>query len=209
MSNGRGMSRRGFLKGVGVAAVSGGAALPAVVLAAKADEALAEDGPEVLGPGPVPVKLRVNGKTHELKLEPRTTLLDAIRGPLGLTGPKEVCDRGACGACTVLLNGKTVCSCMTLALDADGADVTTVEGFLGPDGAPSDLQQQFAAKDALQCGYCTCGMVTASEAVLRANPNPTRDDVRSGISGNLCRCGTYTRIVDAVIATAALRRKGK
>lgn len=205
----RGVSRRGFLKGIGAAAVSGGAALPAVVVAAGAEEALADPGTPVLGPGAVPVTLRVNGTAHELMLEPRATLLDAIRDSIGLTGPKEVCDLGGCGACTVLLGGDPVCACMVLAIDAAGRDVHTVESFCGADGAPSDLQRQFAEKDALQCGYCTSGMVTASEALLRRNPSPTADDVRAAISGNVCRCGTYTRIVEAVIATSALRRKGR
>jgi len=204
-----GVTRRGFLKGVGAAAATGATGLGAVALAAQADEEAAAAGPPVLGPGPVPVRLEVNGKVHDLKLEPRATLLDAVRDGIGLTGPKEVCDGGACGACTVLLNDVPVCACMVLALDAEGRKVTTAEGLRGAGGAPSDLQQQFVAKDALQCGYCTCGMVTAAEGLLRANPNPTPDQVRDGISGNLCRCGTYTRIVDAVIGAASLRRKGK
>ena len=208
-----GVTRRGFLKGVGAAAATGGvAAIPAIALAAKADEeaaAQAPAGPAVLGPGPVPVTLNVNGKPHALRIEPRTTLLDAVRDGVGLTGPKQVCDGGACGACTVLLDGAPVCACMVLALDAEGRSVTTVEGLVGAGGAPSDLQREFVAKDALQCGYCTCGMVTAAESLLRRNPTPTPDDVRAGLAGNICRCGTYTRIVEAVISTASLRRKGK
>jgi len=201
---GGGVSRRGFLKGLGAAAATGGAAgLPAALLAAGAGDALGADGPEVLGPGPVPVKLNVNGKVREVKVEPRATLLDALRGPLGLTGPKEVCDGGACGACTVLADGAAVCACTMLALDAEGRAITTAEAM------PDDLRAEFVAKDALQCGYCTCGMVTAAEGFLRAHPEPTPEDVRAGLSGNLCRCGTYTRIVDAVISTASLRRKGR
>lgn len=209
MAERRGVTRRGFLKGVGAAAATGGAALPGIALAVHAHEAMAADGPEVLGPGPVPMTLEVNGQKHTLKLEPRATLLDALRTGIGLTGPKEVCDGGACGACTVLLDGVAVNSCMMLALDAEGREVTTAEGLCAADGAPSDLQREFAAKDALQCGYCTCGMVTASEALLRRNASPTADDVRAGIAGNICRCGTYPRIVEAVLAAASLRRKAK
>jgi xanthine dehydrogenase YagT iron-sulfur-binding subunit len=124
-----------------------------------------------------------------------------------VTGPKEVCDLGACGACTVLLDGVPHCACMTLAIDARDREITTVEGFRARDGGPGDLQRAFAEEDALQCGYCTPGMVTACEGLLRANPSPTPDEVRAGISGNLCRCGTYPRIVSAVIRTASLRKK--
>ena len=214
MTERRGVTRRGFLKSVGAAAATGGAALPGLALAVRANEALAEDGPEVLGPGPVPVTLHVNGKKHALKIDPRVTLLDALRNEIGLTGPKEVCDGGACGACTVLLDGVPVNSCSMLAIDAAsdaGAThaVTTAEGLCVADGAPNDLQRAFTEKDALQCGYCTCGMVVASEALLRSNPSPSADDVRAGISGNICRCGTYPRIVEAVLSTASLRRKAK
>ena len=207
MTERSGFSRRGFLKGLGAAAVTGPAGIAGVALAAKADEDAA--AVPLLGPGPVPVRLDVNGKVHELRIEPRVTLLDALRDHAGVTGPKEVCDRGACGGCTVLLGDTPVCACMTLAIDVGDRKVTTAEGLCGPDGAPSDLQQQFVAKDALQCGYCTCGMVTAAEGLLRSKPVLSPDEVRAGLSGNLCRCGTYTRIVEAVIATSALRRKGK
>ncbi|MCE9634944.1 MAG: (2Fe-2S)-binding protein [Planctomycetes bacterium] len=207
MTERRGVSRRGFLKGLGAAAVTGPVGFAGIAMAAKADEEAA--AVPVLGPGATPVRLKVNGKVHDLSIEPRVTLLDALRDTIGLTGPKEVCDRGACGGCTVLLDGMAVCGCMMLAIDVGDREVTTVEGLCGPDGAPSDLQQQFVAKDALQCGYCTCGMVTAAEGLLRSKPVLSPDEVRAGISGNLCRCGTYTRIVEAVIATSALRRKGK
>ena len=217
MSERSGVTRRRFLQGIGVAAAGGAVggavgstivALPGIALAgAEGGDAAADV--EVLGPGPVPVKLSVNGKDHALQAEPRATLLDVLRNDLGVTGPKEVCDRGACGACTVLLDGIAVCACMTLALDADGRKVTTVEGLCEKDGSPGDLQRAFVEKDALQCGFCTPGMVTASAALLAANPSPTAEDVRAGISGKLCRCVTYPRIVEAVIATAALRRKGR
>jgi len=195
------------------AAAAGGAVggavgvIPGIALAG-ADEG-GPAAPALLGPGPVPVNLTVNGTAHALKAEPRATLLDVLRHQLGVTGPKEVCDLGACGACTVLLDGVAVCACMTLVLDADGRQVTTVEGLCEKDGSPGDLQRAFVEKDALQCGFCTPGMVTASAALLAANPSPSPDDVRAGIAGNICRCGTYPRIVEAVIATAALRRKGR
>lgn len=208
MSRNNGVSRREFLKNVGAAAAVGATVGPAAAVLVGASAARGEDGAEILGPGPVAFTLNVNGVDRAVKLEPRATLLDAVRGPLALTGPKEVCDLGACGACTVLLDGVAHCACMTLALDAVGRKVTTVEGLLAKDGGLSDLQQAFVAKDALQCGFCTCGMVTACEGLLRANGNPTTDDVRNGIAGNLCRCGTYPRIVEAVIAVATLRRRG-
>lgn len=206
---GHNYTRRGLLKGLGVAAAGTAVGAPAAVLVAGASGAFAADGPEVLGPGPVAFTLRVNGQDRAVKAEPRSTLLDVLRGPLGITGPKEVCDGGACGGCTVLVDDLPVCSCMMPALDAVGRNVTTPDGLAAADGTPSDLQRAFAEKDALQCGYCTCGMVAAAEGLLRANANPTADDVRAGISGNICRCGTYPRIVEAVLATASLRRKGK
>ncbi len=208
MTSPGGVSRRNFLKSMGAAAAAGAAAGPAAAVLVSASAARAEDGPEVLGPGAVPFALDVNGAERKVTLEPRATLLDALRGPLGLTGPKEVCDLGACGACTVLIDGVAHCACMTLALDAVGRKITTVEGLAGKDGTPSDLQRAFAEKDALQCGFCTCGMVTACAGVLAANPDPTEDDVRAGISGNLCRCGTYPRIVEAVLSVASLRKRG-
>lgn len=206
---GRNFTRRGFLKSVGAAAAGTAAGAPGALVAVGAADAFAADEPEILGPGPVPFTLLVNGKSRDVKAEPRQTLLDVLRGPLAITGPKEVCDGGACGGCTVLVDDLPVCSCMMLALDAVGRRVTTADGLAAADGTPSDLQRAFAEKDALQCGYCTCGMVAAAEGLLRANPSPTADQVRDGIAGNICRCGTYPRIVEAVLSTASLRRKGK
>ena len=209
MTTRRGVTRRGFLRGLGVAAAGTAAGAPAAVLVLGAEEALGADGPEVLGPGPVAFKLNVNGADRDVKAEPRATLLDVLRGQLGVTGPKEVCDAGSCGGCTVLRDDLPICSCMALALDAVGAKIVTTDGLAASDGTPSDLQRAFAEKDALQCGFCTCGMVASAEGLLRANPSPTADDVRAGISGNICRCGTYPRIVEAVLAASSLRRKGK
>ncbi|MCG3135593.1 MAG: Nicotinate dehydrogenase subunit A [Planctomycetes bacterium] len=175
---------------------------------AVAPAALAQGGPEVLGPGPVDFELKVNGAARKVRAEPRATLLEVLRNDLGMTGPKEICDLGACGGCTVLLDGRPHCACMTLAIDATGRSVTTVEGLRAADGSAGDLQRAFVEKDALQCGFCTSGMVTSCAAVLAANPDPSAEQVRAGISGNLCRCGTYTRVVEAVLSVASLRKKG-
>jgi xanthine dehydrogenase YagT iron-sulfur-binding subunit len=196
----REVSRRSFLKGIGAAAAAG--AVPAAAAAAAA--ALEKrPTPVLLGPGPVPCPLKVDGKDHALEVEPRTTLLDALRFDAGVTVPKEVCDLGACGACTVLLDGTPVASCMALALDAVGRDVRTAAS------APAALHDAFVRRDALQCGFCTPGMVASCAAVLARHPEPTAEQVRDGISGNLCRCGTYPRVVDACLEAGAALRKGR
>jgi len=202
----RGTDRRTFLKSA--ASAAGAAAIPFVAGAAAAQEA-AKGGPEILGPGPVAFTLKVNGKEHALKLEPRATLLDALRTRCGTTGPKEVCDRGACGACTVLLDGVPVVSCMVLAVDAAGKSITTTEGLAGAGGKAHPLHEAFARCDALQCGFCTPGMVASCAALLSRNPDPSPDDVSEAISGNLCRCGTYPRVVRACREAAAAMKGGK
>jgi xanthine dehydrogenase YagR molybdenum-binding subunit len=189
MADGR-ISRRSFVKGAGVAAGA------AAVLDLTRDATAALAGAPKLGPGAVPVELTVNGIRHTVKVEPRTTLAETLREGLGLTGTKIGCDRGACGACTVMLGNKAVCACMTFALDATGENVTTIEG-LSPEAALSPLQASFVAHDALQCGFCTPGMVMSCQALLAGTPHPTEDDVRQAVSGNLCRCGTYPRVFDA------------
>jgi len=151
----------------------------------------------------VPVEIVVNGAPRQVFVEPRRTLLDALRWDLGLTGAKRVCDEGDCGACTVILDGKPVYACLVLAVDAEGRSVETVEGLAGPDGAPHPVQRAFVADEALQCGFCTPGQVVSVCALLRENPSPTEDDVRRAIAGNLCRCGTYPRIVAAARDAAA------
>ncbi len=194
----QGVSRRTFLKTVGASA-----AATTVAVAASAGETRAA-APAVLGPGPVPVSLKINGTIQTVTVEPRVTLLRALRNHLGLTGAKEVCERGACGGCTVLLDGEPICSCMMLAVDAAGHEITTVEG-LGTPERMSPVQAAFVEADAMQCGFCTPGFVVASTALLAKNPSPTIEEIKAGLAGNLCRCGTYSRIFDAV-QLAAKRR---
>ena len=183
---GPGLSRRDFMKisGVGVAVplVLG----PTVVHAAGKEVA-------VFGPGKAPIALMVNGKKLTAELEPRVTLLDALRDNFNLTGAKRVCDRGTCGACTVLLDGKPVYACSVLAIDAQGKKVTTIEGLAESD-ALTPVMQAFVDHDAQQCGFCTPGFVVATTHFLQQNANPTAEDIRRGLSGNFCRCGTYDGI---------------
>ncbi len=181
------LSRRAFLKTVGVGAAATGL-VGAGVRPAQAT---------VLGPGAVPLELSVNGAKRTVVVEPRVTLLRALRNELGLTGAKEGCNHGACGACTVLLDGNPVCSCMLLAADAVGHEITTVEG-LGTPERMSPVQAAFVEADALQCGFCTPGFVVASTALLRTHPHPTLEQIKDGLAGNLCRCGTYSRVFEAV-----------
>jgi xanthine dehydrogenase YagT iron-sulfur-binding subunit len=195
----RGMSRRGFLKGAGVTAA--GAAIAESGLATIAGAQQAPAGPAVLGPGPAPITLRINGAEKRIEIEPRTTLAEALRINLDMTGTKIVCDRGACGGCTVWLDGKPVNSCMTLAMDAVGREVRTIEGLAQGDKL-HPVQEQFIAHDGMQCGFCTSGMIMSCVALLERNKNPTLEDVKAATSGNLCRCGTYPKVFDAVLAAA-------
>jgi len=157
------------------------------------------------GPNAVEIALQVNGVARTLRVEPRATLAEALRGPLGLTGTKIACDRGACSACTVLLDGAPICSCMMLAADVGARSVTTIEGLARGDTL-HPLQQAFIDHDALQCGYCTPGMVMSCAALLERIPDPHADDVRIAISGHNCRCGTYPHVVAATLAAAKARR---
>jgi len=193
----RGFSRRTFLKSAGAGAAAAG-------LTGEAQTA----GPAILGPDPVALHLRVNGEMQTVQVEPRVTLLHALRNHLDLTGAKEVCDRGGCGACTVLLDGDPVCSCLLLAADAEGHEITTVEG-LGTPEALSPVQAAFVECDALQCGFCTPGFVVASTALLRKNQDPSLPEIQAGLSGNLCRCGTYSRVFEAVGKAARATAAGK
>ncbi|HTS66056.1 MAG TPA: (2Fe-2S)-binding protein [Candidatus Acidoferrales bacterium] len=182
-------SRRGFLGGMGV----GTGALGTGLLEREAEAAPAPAN--VSGPGAVPITLNINGKPMKLTVEPRVTLLDAMRNHLDLTGAKRVCDRGTCGACTVILNGKSVYSCTVLAIDAQGKDIQTIEGL----GANNPVSAAFVNHDAQQCGYCTPGFVMAAKGFLDQHPNPTLEDVKHGLGGNLCRCGTYMGVRQAVL----------
>ena len=191
-----GVSRRDFMK---ISAV--GVAAP-VVLGSVMDAA-AEEVP-IQGPGKVPVSLMVNGKTLTAQLEPRVTLLDALRENFDLTGAKRVCDRGACGACTVLMDDKPVYACSILAIDAQGRKITTIESMAEGD-ALSPIMQGFVAHDAQQCGFCTPGFIVATTSFLKQNPSPTPEQMRHGLSGNFCRCGTY----DGIRAVALAQAGGK
>jgi len=190
----RGVSRRGFLQGSSLAIAAG---------ALLGTDARAEHlrAPAALGPGPVPVPLQINGKAYTVAIEPRETLASVLRDRLGLTGTKIGCDRGACSACTVHLDGMPVASCMTLAIDVGARKVTTIEG-LARGETLHPVQEQFIAHDAMQCGYCTPGMVMSCAALLSKTPLPTLDDVKGAVSGNLCRCGTYPKVFAATLAAA-------
>src|SRR5712675_3490401 len=182
------VSRRDFLKSAGVTSLA-----TAVTTATVAE---AQTGPRVIGPGDVPVTLMVNGRRLELKIEPRVTLLDAIRNRADLTGNKRVCDRGTCGACTMIIDGRTAYSCSTLAIEAQGKQIRTVDG-LANGATLHPVQQAFCDRDALMCGFCTPGFVMATVALVEKYPNPTPAQVKRGLDGNICRCGTFTRIMEA------------
>ncbi len=201
--DGHPLSRRGFLFGTGITAVA------AVGLDGCRPAAMGTaHHAEVLGPGAVSATLRVNGIEHRLRVEPRATLAQVLRDDLGMTGTKVGCDRGSCSACTVWLDGVTVNACTTFALDAVGRAVTTIEG-LEIGGALDPVQDAFIAYDALQCGFCTPGMIMSCAALLKRTSAPTLDDVKAATSGNLCRCGTYPKVFEATLAAAELRRKGR
>ncbi len=195
-----GVSRRSFVQTLGLSAAAGALTERAEAAARDIERDAAQDAPatEVAGPGVVEIALRVNGQEKKVTIDPATTLLDALRMQLNLTGSKEICDRGACGGCSVLIDGKLVNSCMMLALDAVGSEITTVEG-LAQNGSLDPIQESFIRHDALQCGYCTPGLVLASRALLNENAKPSMDQIKHGLSGNICRCGTYTNIFNAVL----------
>jgi len=191
------VTRRGFIASIGAGAA-------AATLRPRRAEAAARVVPE----GELaPVRLSVNGTAHRLLVEPRWTLLFVLREKLGFSGTKVGCERGECGACTVLIDGVARYGCLTLALEAEGHEITTVEG-LARDGALSPVQQAFWDEDAYQCGYCTPGQVVAAESLLRANPEPSFAEIRHGMAGNLCRCGAYGHIFKAVAKAARERRGG-
>ena len=192
----RGVTRRGFLQLMGAGAIA----------SAATGELTAQPAAEILNPGEMnKVTLLINGRRHRLLIEPRWSLLYVIRERLGLTGTKVGCERGECGACTVLINGQPRYACLILAAEAEGTEITTLEGLMkGEDLGP--VQQAFLENDAFQCGYCTPGQIMAVEGLLRANPNPSAEEIRQGMSGNLCRCGTYPNIFKAVRRAADLKR---
>jgi len=189
------ISRRTFLGSMSAAVA--GAAMPATMSGTE------KPTPNVGASGMV--RLVLNGRRHDLSVEPRSTLLHVLRDKLGMTGTKLGCERGECGACTVLIDGIARYSCLTLALEVDGKEVTTIEGLLRGDNV-GPVQQAFVEQDAFQCGYCTPGQIMAAEALLRKIPNPSMEEIREEMSGNLCRCGAYQHIFRAVHRAAELRK---
>ena len=201
MSSRKGFSRRGFLSGVGI----GGGALGTGLLSNETASA-APPAANVVGPGPAAITLTINGKPVNLRVAPRVTLLAALRNHIGMTGAKRVCDRATCGACTVILGGKTVYSCTVLAIDAQGKNIETIEG-LSAGNVMHPVSAAFVQNDGQQCGYCTSGFVMAAKGFLDEHPTPTVEDVKHGLCGSLCRCGTYMGVRQAVL-DAAVKMKG-
>ncbi len=195
-----GVTRRGFIGTVGAGAVA--AATGAAARQAESQQQSAHTG------GMVPLALNINGRVHRMLVEPRWTLLFVLRERLGLTGTKVGCDRGECGACTVLIDGVARYACMTLAVEAEDTQITTIEGLM--DGEElGTTQRAFVEEDAFQCGYCTPGQVMAAEGLLRTNPDPDLHQIRHGMAGNLCRCAAYVHIFKAVDRAAGLKKGGE
>jgi xanthine dehydrogenase YagT iron-sulfur-binding subunit len=182
-------NRRNFLRTTGLVGLA-----ETIVAPVELD---AQSAPAAVGPGDVPVRLNVNGRQIDLVIEPRVTLLDALRTRANLTGNKRGCDRGACGACTMIVDGRAVYSCSTLAIEVQGKQIRNVDGLANGDQL-HPVQQAFCDKDALMCGFCTPGFIMASVALLEKNPNPTPAQIKKGLDGNVCRCGTFSRIFEAV-----------
>ena len=182
--------------------VAGGAM---VIASGLPSGAVARPSGSTPNPDAVPVSLTINGTRRSLTLDPRTTLLDLLREHLDLTGTKKGCDHGQCGACTVLLDGQRINSCLTFAVMYEGAQITTIEG-LAADGKLSPIQEAFVAADALQCGFCTSGMVMSCKSLLDRKPKPTREEIQHAVAGNLCRCGTYPHVFEAVERAAGIRK---
>jgi xanthine dehydrogenase YagT iron-sulfur-binding subunit len=193
------VSRRNFLKTAGVSS------LATAVTSVGVADVEAQSGPAVIGPGDVPVTLTVNGKRIDLRIEPRVTLLNALRNRADLTGNKRVCDRGTCGACTMIVDGRTVYSCSTLAIEVQGKQVRTVDG-LANGNTLHPVQQAFVDTDGLMCGFCTPGFVMATVALLERTPNPTLEQAKKGLDGNICRCGTFVRIMEAAMKAKGVAR---
>jgi xanthine dehydrogenase YagT iron-sulfur-binding subunit len=191
-------SRRGFLKGAGVTAAT------TVIETANALARETKDSDRVQGPEALPVKLHINGREQSVLIEPRDTLAQTLRDNIGLTGTKVVCDRGSCSACTVWIDKTPALACMTLSIDTAGRQITTIEGLSHGD-TMHPVQAAFVKHDAMQCGFCTPGMVMSCAALLERNPTPNLSDVKHAVSGNLCRCGTYPKVFAATLDVARQR----
>ena len=192
------VSRRDFFKSVGV-----GSLATSVLTAAEA-EAQAT-APRAVGPGEVPIRLTINGRAQTVNVEPRVTLLDAVRNRLDHTGTKRVCDRGSCGACTMIVDGRAIYACSTLAVDSQGKNIRTIEG-IAQGTVLHPVQQAFCDTDGLMCGFCTPGFVMAAVALLEKIPNPTPEQARKGLDGNICRCGTYVGVLQAALTAKGVAR---
>jgi xanthine dehydrogenase YagT iron-sulfur-binding subunit len=208
VQDGTTISRRSFIKGVGTGVVAATVAPASLVEKAEAQQSM----DELPGVTEATITLNINKQNYKVKVESRTTLLSVLRDGMDvngeridLTGTKQVCDRGECGGCTVLMDGKAVYSCMILALDAQGKEITTIESLADGDKL-HPIQEAFVEHDALQCGFCTPGFVMSAKALLDENPDPTLEEIKRGLAGNLCRCGAYPRIFEAV-QTAAKRTR--
>ena len=205
--NGPGLSRRQFLKGSSLtAAATAFTASPLPAFSPTADDKT--DAPAGMGPGPIKIELNVNGKQMSQSVEPRVTLLDALRNYLDVTGCKRVCDRGTCGACTVMVDGRPVYSCTTFAIEAQGKDIRTAESLF-ENGKLDAVPHAFAQADAQQCGFCTPGFVVAMRAAFNKNPNATPAEIEEGLAGNICRCGTYQQMRDAIAELCKTQGKGE
>ena len=189
------ISRRTFLKGMGTTAIATSITISPLSL------------PSITDAAPPPavreawIQLNVNDKTHRLKVKSHWTLLDVLRKEIGLTGTKKFCDRGSCGACTVLMDGKSVYACSRLAIEADNKKIVTIEGLL-KQGKLHPIQEAFFEHDGLQCGFCTSGQIMSVKALLDKNPRPTQDEIKEGLSGNICRCSAYPKILKSAMAAA-------
>jgi len=201
--SGPGFNRRDFLKGSSVA-------VAATAIATAAEDSIAQDkkAANVVAAKPAPVKLNINGKTQTVTVEPRVTLIDVLRNDLNLTGAKEVCTTTNCGSCTVIIDGKPVYSCARTAVECQGKKITTVEG-LGDGKNVDEVVKCFVKHDATQCGFCTPGFVVATRAFLNTKPNASLDEMRKGLGGNICRCGTYDGVAHAALECAAGKKGGK
>lgn len=200
----KGLSRRSFIKGLGTGTLAT-ATISTGVTSVSVKKIQAQPVPQISGPGVTPVTLIINGVTYEVNVEPRETLLEVLRNRLNITGPKLVCDRGSCGACTVYLNSLPVYACMTLAIEVQGVEITTIEGLSQGDRL-HPVQEAIVEADAIQCGFCTPGFAMSMAAALERNPSATHQEVKHALTGHLCRCGTYVQMDKAI--ELALQKMG-